>query len=253
MQRKRRIVAAAARLRAGDFAARTDLAHNSKGMDELTTTFDTLAEALQERQQENLQLMAETQTLNQELEQRVVSRTEQLQTSNAQLLASQAELRRLSQQIMEVTEQERTRISCEIHDQLGQRLTVIKLEAQMAQRRLAPDQSQIHTRLDKVTELIDETIQTVRRIAADLRPGILDDFGLGAATEWQLDEFSKRTGIHCQLTTQVDENALAPDLSTASFRILREALTNVARHAQASEVQVTLRNEANALTLNVQD
>jgi signal transduction histidine kinase len=215
--------------------------------------FDTLAQALQERQQDNLHLLAETQKLNQELEQRVVSRTEQLQASNAQLLTSQAELRRLSQQIMDVTEQERTRISREIHDQLGQRLTVIKLEVQMAQRRLTPEQNQTSRRLDKVTELVDGTIQIVRRIAADLRPGILDDFGLSAATEWQLDEFSKRTGIHCQLTTHLDERLLAPDLCTASFRILREGLINVARHAQASKVQVTLQNDADALTLIVQD
>ena len=82
----------------------------------------------------------------------------------------------------------------------------------MAQRRLQPQQSQISERLDKVTGLVDETIQTVRRIAADLRPGILDDFGSGAATEWQLEEFGKRTGIHCQLTVQLDEQMLGPIL-----------------------------------------
>ena len=114
VKRTRRIAAAAARLRAGDFSARTNIVHDSRGTDELATIFNTLAKALQERQHENMRLVAETQKFNEELEPRVVLRTQQLQATNSELLASQTELRRLSQQIMDVTEQERTWISREI-------------------------------------------------------------------------------------------------------------------------------------------
>lgn len=212
-----------------------------------------MATTIQERQLENTRLREETEKLNHELEERIVARTAQLETSNTKLLESQAELRKLSQQLMHVIEQERTRIAREIHDQLGQVLTAIKIELGTTQRRLDPGQTLVFKKLADVIYLVDETIQVVRRIASDMRPGILDDFGLAAAAEWQLEEFEKLTGLHCHLSAQVDEKKLDPELCTASFRILQEALTNVARHAKATEVHVTLETTTGSLILTVQD
>lgn len=253
VRRARKIVDAASRLREGDLTARTGLSHDTSELGELAGTFDTMADALQARQLENMRLIHETQALNQALEQRVADRMAQLQTSHAALLESQDELRTLSQQLMDVTEQERTRIAREIHDQLGQALTVIKIELLTAQRRLAPNQSDLRQTLDDVTGLVDEMIQIVRRIATDMRPGILDDFGLEAAAEWQLEEFEKRTGLHCDLEADLDERQLDAPRCTASFRILQEALTNIARHAHATAVHVSLQTNVDHLILKVQD
>jgi signal transduction histidine kinase len=101
--------------------------------------------------------------------------------------------------------------------------------------------------------LVDETVKTVRRIAADLRPGILDDFGLTAAIEWQLQQFKDRTGIKVDLEADVDEGRLSKDMATAGFRILQEALTNVVRHSEATAVTVVVQMSDGAFSLQVRD
>jgi signal transduction histidine kinase len=108
-------------------------------------------------------------------------------------------------------------------------------------------------KVKSMSGLVDEMVRSVRRIAAELRPGVLDDLGLVAAIEWQVREFQKRTGIGCKLYTALDNVALPPELSTAVFRILQETLTNVARHAQASHLTVSLAAKAKLLVLEVQD
>jgi len=104
-----------------------------------------------------------------------------------------------------------------------------------------------------MSQLIDTTIGTVRRIAMDLRPAILDDLGLPAAIEWQLQEFQTRVGIQCQLITNIDEIALDPDRLTAIFRVFQETLTNVARHANATQVEVNLEKNTDTLRLQIRD
>ena len=104
-----------------------------------------------------------------------------------------------------------------------------------------------------MSKLIDATIQTVRRIATDLRPGILDDLGLVAAIEWQAQDFQKRTGIKCKLAPGVEDLELDPDRSTAAFRIFQETLTNVARHSLATEVDVSLSHCADSVVLEIKD
>ncbi len=192
------------------------------------------------------------QELNATLEQKVSMRSKQLQTSNSKLLESESKLRQLSQQLMQMTEQERKRISREIHDQLGQSLTAIKMEVKGAQRRVAPDAVAVTSRLEAASKLIDETVDTVRRIAADLRPDVLDHFGLGPAVEWLMGQFKKHNPIDYQLDINVDPERITPDMATAAFRILQEALTNIVRHAQASKVCVTLTTEEE-FRMTVQD
>jgi signal transduction histidine kinase len=118
----------------------------------------------------------------------------------------------------------------------------------------AAERKALQKKLRSMTKLMDETIQTGRRISAELRPGALDDLGLAAAIEWQMQEFQTRTGIRCKLNSTVGEELdLGADGSTAMFRIFQETLSNVARHAQASRVQVSLTEEAGHLILSVRD
>jgi signal transduction histidine kinase len=222
-------------------------------MGQLAQTFDSMAAALEERDAENARLIGQMQQLNAELESRVIKRTEQLQISNTKLLETQADLRRLSEQLMQSTEQERARMSREIHDQLGQLLTAIKMELRSIEKLVGREPEQVRERISETMGLVDETVKTVRRIAADLRPGILDDFGLSAAIEWQLQQFKERTGIATSIDVDVDESRLSKDMATAGFRILQEALTNVARHSEATQVRVDLRTSAEMFTLQVRD
>jgi signal transduction histidine kinase len=253
VRRTQQVVDAALRMRAGDFSARVGMMGDSSEMGQLAQTFDSMAAALEERDAENARLIDQMQQLNAELESRVIKRTEQLQVSNTRLLETQADLRRLSEQLMQNTEQERARMSREIHDQLGQLLTAIKMELRSIERQIARDPEMVRERIVETMELVDETVKTVRRIAADLRPGILDDFGLSAAIEWQLQQFKERTGIDVDLHADVDEGRLSKDMATAGFRILQEALTNVARHADATKVYVILETEDESFTLEVRD
>jgi signal transduction histidine kinase len=167
---------------------------------------------------------------------------------------SREELRQLTAGLLMAREEERTAIAREIHDVLGQTLTALKMDvAWIGARSPADAPAAIRQKLTAMTGLIDDTIVTVRRIATGLRPGVLDDFGLAAAVEWQAQEFEQRTGIHCALRTNVGEATLDPLLSTALFRILQESLTNVARHSRASRVSVALEHSGTDLVLEVRD
>jgi signal transduction histidine kinase len=216
---------------------------------------------------DNARLYDEAQQLNAELEQRINKRTEQLRASYAQLQnevaerhqaqrrleASQMQLRQLSAHLQAAREEERTRIAREIHDELGQTLTALKIDLSGLRRSLDSETPLLQEKFTSISELIDTTVQSVRRIATELRPGILDDLGLVAAIEWQLSEFQARTNIECQLTSNVEESALGADGRTALFRIFQETLTNVARHANATSVVVKLEEGADHVTLQVRD
>jgi len=176
-----------------------------------------------------------------------------------ELRDSREQLRQLSGYLQAAREEERSRISREIHDQFGGALTALKMDVRQVQRALNEQtpteetRAKLHTRLDSMAELIDSTTKTIRRIAADLRPSVLDDLGLEAAIEWQLQEFQTRSGIHCDLILEVSDLALDKDGSTALFRVFQEALTNVARHAQATHIDVNLSKENEFLILEVRD
>ncbi len=161
------------------------------------------------------------------------------------------QLRALAARTEAIREDERTAIARDIHDQLGQALTALKLDLGWLTRRIADDE--LHGKLDEMARATDELIGTVRRISADLRPGILDDIGLQAAIEWQAEEFAKRTGIRCRVRAEIGDLRLERELATTVFRIFQESLTNVARHAGAREVEVTLVLEHGQIRLEIAD
>jgi PAS domain S-box-containing protein len=172
------------------------------------------------------------------------------------LRRSHEQLRALSAHLQWVREEERTRIAREIHDELGQSLTGLKMDISWLEKQLAkakPDGfKHMSERIDSVLSLIDKTIQTVREISAELRPAILD-LGVTPAIEWQAQEFQKRTGIRCNFSADVDQVDIDRDHATAMFRILQETLTNIVRHAKATEVDIALKVNDGFLMLKVKD
>jgi signal transduction histidine kinase len=166
---------------------------------------------------------------------------------------SREQLRALTSHLQSVREDERTNVAREIHDELGQMLTGIKIDVSWVAGRLSADQDALRTKIRTIGTLIDATIQSVRRIASALRPGLLDDLGLIAAIEWQVQEFQSRTGTPTRLTAEPSEIEPDRECSTAIFRILQEALTNVIRHAEATAVHITLKADAARLIMEVID
>jgi PAS domain S-box-containing protein len=168
------------------------------------------------------------------------------------LRCSRDELRALAARLQSVREEERTRAAREIHDELGQALTCIKLESASLLRELPGDATQQSTRAESIVRLVDQTLQIVRRISAELRPGTLD-LGLVAAVEWAAEEFEARTGTECQVDLLEGDIVIDGERATALFRILQETLTNVARHANATRVNVRLVRKEGSLILDVHD
>jgi PAS domain S-box-containing protein len=165
------------------------------------------------------------------------------------------QLRALSGRIEAVREDERTAVAREIHDELGQALTALKMDVAWVLRRGdgAPMSEAVVDKLKGMSKMTDQIIDQVRRISSELRPGVLDDLGLVAAVEWQAQEFEARTGMSCVFEAHVRDARFERSLSTAIFRILQEALTNVVRHAEASRVEVRLQQEDLRLRLEVSD
>lgn len=175
-----------------------------------------------------------------------------------QLLHSREQLRALTLRLQEAQEEEQRRIAREIHDELGQALTGMKFDLIWLRKQLLASGAQdlvpnALKRLQSLLDLVDGTVIVVRRIATTLRPSVLDDLGLVAAMEWQAREFQDRTGVRCTLDADPRLGRVDPARSTAIFRIAQEALTNVARHANAGSVTVELGVVDGALTLVVQD
>ena len=172
--------------------------------------------------------------------------------ATARVSASRQELRALAASLQRAREEERTAIAREIHDELGQSLTGIKLDIAWMKRRLPPN-DELTAQCQSMIERIDATLTTVRRLATALRPSVLDQLGLEAAIEWQGQEFSMRTGILVDFDIAVAGAAIPEHMATAAFRILQESLTNVARHARASRVRIHLAVTGQVLTLEITD
>ncbi len=163
------------------------------------------------------------------------------------------ELRRLAQHVQAVREAERGRIARELHDELGQTLTVLNMDLHGLRQLAAHGQPIPGQRLAAMSELVSQTLHRLRRICADLRPALLDDLGLAAAIEWQARGFQQRTGVICRVIVPRARLDLPVEQATAAFRIFQESLTNVIRHARARHADISLRVRSGALTLRIRD
>jgi signal transduction histidine kinase len=167
-------------------------------------------------------------------------------------------LRALSARLRSAREEEGSRIAREIHDELGGILTGLKWDLEKIDTTLGSSIDglrlpEIHNRITTMTGMIETTINTVRRIASELRPGVLDDLGLVPAIEWQIEQFQARTGLKCHWTSNASDIELSRERATAVFRILQEILTNVLRHAGAANLYVRLGRSKNYFELEVKD
>jgi len=175
-----------------------------------------------------------------------------------ELNRSRDQLRLLAAHLQGVREDERTRIAREVHDQLGQMLTGLRMDTAWIEKRLETlndpaARAPLGAKLTSMFALLDQMVKTVRRISAELRPGVLDDLGLVPALEWQAREWQERTGIDCAVSSELGSLKIAPEPGTALFRIFQESLTNVARHAGATQVAARLGVEAGAIVLEIRD
>lgn len=162
-------------------------------------------------------------------------------------------LRELAAHLQSVREEERTLIAREIHDELGQVLLVLKIKLKLINKKLPNDLLVVKEELDEVINMIDASVESVHKISSKLRPNILDELGLIAAIEWQINEFEKLTNIKCSHVLPRKEIAIDKDRQTVIFRILQEALTNVARHSGADKVQINLFTHQSKLILEIKD
>jgi signal transduction histidine kinase len=178
--------------------------------------------------------------------------TTELRASQDKLQLSHHKLRRLADHAYQIKELERKRIAREIHDDLGQNLLALRIEAELLTTRTEGSHSHLHKRARSTLGQIDATIRSVRQIINDLRPTVLD-LGLSAAVEWQVTQFQRRTGIQCEVIDDHGEITLPDHCATAFFRILQESLTNIVRHANATKVTVELRLNGGWLSLSVRD
>ncbi|MGA2137592.1 MAG: PAS domain S-box protein [Verrucomicrobiia bacterium] len=174
-----------------------------------------------------------------------------------ELKRSEEQLHALAARLQSVREEERTRIARELHDELGQAMTGLKIDLAWVDKQLAKSGEGVRLaighKVTEMTKLINGTIQSVRRISSGLRPGLLDDLGLAAAIEWQAHDFQSRSGIVCEVTLPSDDVSLNRETSTAVFRVFQEIVTNVARHAKATKVKASMRREGDHAILEVSD
>lgn len=212
----RLLTRATRRFGSGDLSARTPVPNAHGEIRELTTAFNSMAAALEERHREA---------------------TESRET-----------LRALTHRMETIREDEARRIAQELHDELGQQLTVLRMELENLRRKVGSNRS-----IDDMCETINDAIQSVRRISSELRPGVLDRLGLTAALEWLLRELERRASIRTELhATNVSEN-IGSETATTLFRVTQEAMTNVIRHSGASSVRVDLQQEEDRITLRIRD
>jgi PAS domain S-box-containing protein len=169
------------------------------------------------------------------------------------LVLQREQLRALAERLQWVREEDRKQVARDLHDQIGQILTAIKMDMMWMTRHLPESETVVLARLKESIQLINDGVKAVRAICSGLRPGVLDDLGLAAAIEWQASEFASRNGVLCQVTVPPVDLHLDGDRATATFRIFQECLTNVIRHAQAKSVRVDLCQEEESILLVVED
>lgn len=173
----------------------------------------------------------------------------------ADLKKSHEQLRQLAAHLQSVREEERKNIAREIHDELGQSLTALKIDLSRITAKLLnnPGNESTAGQLNAAVVLVSSTIGTVKQICTNLRPPLLDHLGIGAAIEWQAEEFQRRSGVRCEVAVASDVFTIDMDIATALFRIFQEALTNVLKHSQATRVEASLTEEAGKIALQIHD
>ncbi|WP_246846829.1 GAF domain-containing sensor histidine kinase [Leptospira barantonii] len=185
-----------------------------------------------------------------------IGRAFERKNAETYLRKSQEQLRALSARLQEVREEERVLIAREIHDELGQILTVLKIEITLCKQNVLPSDSSDHKiikDLDSMIQLVDSAIESTQRIATELRPLLLEELGLLEGIEWYGEEFQKRTGILCKVTKTSLKSFLNNEIAIALFRIFQETLTNVARHSKATSVDVVLEEKDSNIILIISD
>lgn len=170
-----------------------------------------------------------------------------------QILESNLRLKNLAEHLQNAREEERIYVAREIHDELGQRLTGIKLDASWIKNKIQSIYPEGGERIERLIEGVNSTISKVRKLATDLRPGVLDDLGLEAAIEWHLEQFKQQTNIEVMFQSEALRNNYNKTINTAVYRIFQEALTNITRHAKATKIKVFLFEENNVLNLHIAD
>lgn len=230
------------KLPSGEVVAVYDDVSDRKLADNLLSSYrDELEKQVHER---TLELVEANRRLNLEVSERKKKARE--------LRGAADRLRILSDHLQRVREQERRRIALEVHDNLGQELTVMKMNLSPLARKVGGDE-EAEMKVRELSHGIDRTIRAVREIASELRPAVLDYLGLDAALEWQLNSFCEKFGIETAFSADADPGLIDPDLGIALFRIAQEALTNVARHAGATRVKVELSISSDGLLLSISD
>jgi len=196
---------------------------------------------------------AELHRLQNGLEERVRERTAQLLEAQASLFDSQSRLQELTGFLQNVREEERTRIARELHDELGQALTSLRIDLGWLRGKFQNSGEATVDRVSGAYALVERTIEALRRISEGLRPGMLDVLGLAAAVEHHVNQFEERSGIACSLAMNREEFKIDGELATSIFRLIQEALTNVLRHAAASHVSVFINDDAGNIRVCIED
>jgi signal transduction histidine kinase len=208
------------------------------------------AAAAKAREQQYAALLGERERYQETLERDIKLRT-------ADLHQTAAELQALTAHLQVVREDERASLARELHDEFGQNLTTMRIDLARLDRHLRiaqpVDVARLQERITTMARMVDRLIETTQTVCAALRPGILNALGLNAAIEWQIEECEKRTGLRCVASLPADDIEMEPDRALALFRIVQEALTNVARHAQATRVDVSLERIEAMLMLEIRD
>lgn len=202
-------------------------------------------------------MATQVQNAKNDLEKKVQVRTKELiekQQVEEMLKKSFDELRELASHLQDIREEERANMAREIHDELGQQLTGMKMDMTWLLKKISPtENNQVQEKLSSTIGLLDDTIKTVRKIATDLRPSILDDLGLLAAIEWHAQEFERRFGISTTFKSEVQRLDFSPRTAIGLFRICQESLTNIARYSSAKNVSIILQEESDQIALKISD
>lgn len=162
-------------------------------------------------------------------------------------------IRKLTDHLQNIREDERTNIAREIHDELGQQLTVLKMDVSWLNKKFTNVDEPVRQKMKGLLNMLDGTVKTVRRISSELRPSLLDDLGLVAAMEWQLNEFEKRSDIKTRFSCPEEEEEFPNNVKTGLFRIFQESLTNVVRHSNAKKLIISLERGVDSFILSIQD